>query len=568
VTRATLRNKLLLAFVGAPALVATLLLLCELAFVVAGADPRKHYFVRAADEQGRAIFVESGNPPIENTHFRVGRFLARPPAGTKRVVCIGDSTCFGHPFDPPVPYASWIDARLKVLLPEQPVEVLNLGSNGFDSEDMLDVLSDLDGAGADVVVIYSGHNEFLDRNLEAILTPETHSIRRALSLSRAGSWLLGVARRPADVRAITSSIHSETVRSQPFFTKRQLERGFARYREHLEAMVTLARARGATVLLVHPISDAIDTPVEASCFAATTSAAARAEFLERLKGLRAQRVALEDDRRNGRPVDHEKVAAALAAVGELARLDGSVALLHHERGRLLLLDGQTVAARSELQAALEADADPVRATATIHQIQDEVARRRGALVADPRPALDAAAAPDLPGQNGWFVDYCHPDMKGHRLLADVILHALADANLLAARAGWRFGAEPSDEEYLARGGYDAAGQAASWANRALFKLGISHLGDEDPRAVDGAKNLFERALKLDERCVPAWIGLGVVATIRKQPDQAIASFERAAAVNPGALDQIAGPYKANPAVKALFDAAGLVFENGRVVRTH
>ena len=567
-TRATLRNRFLLAFVGAPALVATLLLLCELAFVVAGVDPRRHYFVRATDEQGRAIFVESGNPPIENTHFRVTRFLARPPAGTRRIVCIGDSTCFGHPFDPPVPYANWIDARLKVLLPELPVEVLNLGSNGFDSEDMLDVLSDLDGAGADVVVIYSGHNEFLDRNLEAIVTPATHAIRRALRLTRAGSWLLAATRRPADVPAITAAIHSETVRSEPFFSKRQLVRGFARYREHLEAMATLARARGASLLLVHPIADAVDTPVEASAFAPTTPAAARAEFLERLKGLRALRAPLEDDRRNGRPIDHERVAAALAVVGELTRIDGSVALLHHERGRLLLLDGQRVAAWSELQAALEADADPVRATATIHQILDEVAHRCGALVADPRPQLEAAAAPALPGQNDWFVDYCHPDLKGHRLLADVVLHAIVDANLLAPRASWRFGTEPSDEEYLARGGYDAAGQAASWANRALFKLGVSHFGDDEPRSIDGAKNLFERALKLDERCVPAWIGLGVVATIRKQPDQAIANFERAASIKPGALDQIAGPYQANAAVKALFDAAGLAFEHGRFVRTH
>ena len=60
--------------------------------------------------------------------------------------------------------------------------------------------------------------------IQAILTPATHSIRRALRLSRAGSWLLAATHRPADVHAITAAIHSETVRSEPFFSKRQLVR--------------------------------------------------------------------------------------------------------------------------------------------------------------------------------------------------------------------------------------------------------------------------------------------------------------------------------------------------------
>jgi tetratricopeptide (TPR) repeat protein len=567
-SRRTVKNRLLLALIGAPALVALLLVLVELGFVVAGSDPRQHYFVRATDEQGRAIFVASSDPPIENARFRVERLLARPPAGTKRIVCIGDSTCYGHPFDPPVPFANWLDARLRVLLPEVPVEVVNLGSNGFFSEDMVDVLTDTDGAGADLLLIYSGHNEFLDRNLEPILHPLSHAVRRALARSRFGSWLLRKTRRPADVRSLTAAIHAETVRSAPFFSKQELARGFARYRDRLAAMATLARGRDAMVVVVHPVSDYVDTPVEASAFAATTAPAARAEFLEKLKSLRAIRRTLEDARLAGEAVDREKIAAALALVGELAALDGSVALVHHERGRLFLLDGRIVEARSELLAALEADGDPVRATATIHAIEDEVAQRTGALVVDPRAAFDAAAAPDLPGQNGWFVDYCHPDLRGHELLADVILHGLAQADLLAPRAQWRFGAEPTSEEYLKRGGYSAATQADSWANRALFKLGVAHFGGADEKAVEAAQGLFERALKLDERCVPAWIGLGIVATIRKEAGPAIANFERAAAIKPGALEQIRGPYRANPAVKALFDAAGLVFEEGRVVRAH
>jgi lysophospholipase L1-like esterase len=573
VTRRTLRNRFLLALVGAPALVSALLVLIELAFIVAGRDPRQHYFLPSVDEQGRALFVESGDTPIANTHFRVDRLLARPPPGTKRVLCIGDSTCFGHPFDPPVPFANLLDARLKCLLPGTPVEVVNLASSGFDSEAMLDVLTDVDAAGADVVLIYSGHNEFLDRNLAPVVHPLAHALKRALARTRAGSWLLRKIRRPDEPWTASLNDQKQPVRSQPLFTDREIARGQAHYGEMLDAMVALARRRGATVLVLHPVSDVVDTPVEASVFSPGTPPEARSRFLDGLARVRqmrrrAERASLEEG-----PVEPSKVGEALREVDELAAIDASVASLHYERGRLLLLDGpqderRQAEALKELVAARDADGSPIRATTAILAIQEEVARRGGARVVDPNPALLAAAAPGLPGRNGWFVDYCHPDVKGHQLIADVLIHALADANLLAPRSQWRFGDEPTPEEYLKRGGYDAAAQAETWAKRALFLLTTSHFGESDGKAVDAAWNLCQSALKLDESCVSAWIGLGVVATIRRQRDEALADFDRAAASKPGALDPIGEPYRTNPLVKRLFDAAGLVFRDGRVVRAH
>src|SRR5262245_22083426 len=164
-------RKFLLACVGAPALVAALLALVELGFVVAGVDPRHHYFVPAVDGRGGALLVQGDDRPIPDVSFRTRRFPRRAPAGTKRVVVVGDSTGFGLPFDPPIPFYCWIEARLKELLPDTPTEVVNLAAIGFASEDVLDVLRDTDGAGADVLVVYVGHNEFLDRNLLPLLNP-------------------------------------------------------------------------------------------------------------------------------------------------------------------------------------------------------------------------------------------------------------------------------------------------------------------------------------------------------------------------------------------------------------
>jgi tetratricopeptide (TPR) repeat protein len=561
-------GRVVLACVGAPALVALLLALVELGYAVAGADPRRHYFLPAVDEAGRALLVESRDPPIANACFRVTRFTRRPPEGTRRIVCVGDSTCYGLPFDPPIPFYCWLEARLKMLLPERPTEVVNLASNGFAAEDVLDVLRDVDGAGADVLVVYAGHNEFLDRNLLPVLNPLAHAVRRTLARSRFGTDVMTAAHQAADVKVLTNSIHKERIRDEPFFTQAQIESAHDRFRDQVLEIVELAQARGALVVLVHPIADAADTATGVSFFAPATPPARRAEFLATLVELERDRLALEGVKHRAQPLDPARLAAAWAKLDLLEQIDASVVELHHQRGRLLRLEGKFEEARRECSTALENDGHPTRATAAIHAILDEVARARGALVVDPRPALDAAAAPDLPGQNGWFVDYVHPDIRGHELLADAILRALAHANALAPEAEWRFGHEPTSQEYLDRGGWKPSSVAATKSREALFLLVRAYYnsvtGDE---VTAGARSIFRHSLEIDPKCAPAYLGLGMCAVLQKVPDEAIEQFERALAINPSELDQLWGQYRSQISVKALFDAAGLAMKDGRVVRS-
>jgi len=561
-------KKLLLACVGAPALVAALLALVELGYVVAGVDPRRHFFVPAVDEQGSPLLVQGDDRPIADVSFRTRRFPRRAPAGTKRVVVVGDSTGFGLPFNPPIPFYCWIEARLKQLLPEVPTEVVNLSGNGFASENVLDMLHDVDGSGADVIVVYVGHNEFIDRNLLPILNPLAHAVRWTLARSRFGTRLMTAAHRPADVHLLDRSIHKGRVRDEPFFTRAQLESGWRRYRENLTRIVEFGRDHGARVVLVHPVSDAVDTAVELSWFAPATPPERRTEFLRRLADFDHERIELDLMKRRKVPLDPARIAALRAALEELGRIDATVVELHYLRGRVLLLEGRDEEARREFSTAVEEDGDPVRATATIHAILDEVARATGALVVDPRAALDAAAAPELPGQNGWFVDYVHPDLRGHELLADAILRTLAHANVFAPEPAWRFGSESTSQQYLERGGWNPAGFAAMRSRLAVFVLVKNYYSDVRGDEVTArARRLLLHSLEVDPRCAPAYLGLGMCSILDKKADDAIESFDRARAIDPGELDQLWGSYRSNVAVKALFDATGLAMKDGRVVRS-
>jgi DnaJ like chaperone protein len=79
---------------------------------------------------------------------------------------------------------------LKQLLPQDATEVVNLASIGFCSEDVMDVLDETEGAGADVLVVYVGHNEFLDRNLRPLVQPRRVATRRRGGPGRAGRQVL------------------------------------------------------------------------------------------------------------------------------------------------------------------------------------------------------------------------------------------------------------------------------------------------------------------------------------------------------------------------------------------
>src|SRR5262249_10105192 len=156
-------------------------------------------------------------------------------------------------------------------------------------------------------------------------------------------------------------------------------------------------------------------------------------------------------------------------------------------------------------------------------------------------------------QNGWFVDYVHPDIRGHELLADSIVRALSHENLLAPAAEWRFGSEPTSQQYLERGGWNPAGFAAMQAHLALSLLvKTCHNEVRGEEVTAGARRLFQQSLALAPRCATAYLGLGMCSILEKKGDEAIESFERARAINPGELDQLWGSYRSNVGVKSLF----------------
>lgn len=82
-------------------------------------------------------------------------------ASTFRVLCLGESTTAGFPFEGSVPFPVQLRELLARSYPRKRVEVLNAGISAISSYVVVDMLPELlEKTNPDLVVVYLGHNEF------------------------------------------------------------------------------------------------------------------------------------------------------------------------------------------------------------------------------------------------------------------------------------------------------------------------------------------------------------------------------------------------------------------------
>jgi lysophospholipase L1-like esterase len=207
------------------------------------------------------------------------------PAGTFRVVAMGDSSTFGWGVESDQTYARVLESLLRARHPGRRLEVINLGICGYSSLQGR-ILMQLEGTlyRPDVVTISYGANDYSPATepLEATLARQrgfTGRLRSWLHHSRAyqiyGAWLLSRVKpappgpRPAEGAAAPAPEAGPAI----------LNVGPEKSRENLEAMGVLARRSGidavfVTNCLVEKMAPSIEAAAAASGWPLLDSVAA------------------------------------------------------------------------------------------------------------------------------------------------------------------------------------------------------------------------------------------------------------------------------------------------------
>lgn len=380
-------------------------------------------------------------PKSRQTYFRPQAFPAAKPKNTYRVFCVGESTTQGSPFAVETAYSTWLRLGLAAAEPKRTWEVINCGGISYASYRLAPIVEEVLAYQPDLVVLFSGHNEFLeDRTLDhierrgplvnAALTVASRS--RGFTLAREGYLRLrGIssdeppAGRPLlptevdallDYRGGLAEYHQDEQRRSAIVEH---------YRFNLARMIARCRQAGVRVVLINPVSNLADCPP----FKAERGVGLSAESLAEWESLCEQ----ARERLHAKPPD---AAGAARLFAEACRVDPAHAGGYYNWGKCLLATHDDAAARKAFVLAKEHDVCPLRMLESMGDVVRELSAQTGTPLVDAQQLFDQRSPHGISGDR-WLVDHVHPSIEGHQVLADALLDALIADGVARPTGDWK-----------------------------------------------------------------------------------------------------------------------------------
>ena len=562
------RKKLLFATV------ATLVpfLICEGLLVATGYQSQHdstNSSAGAFDGSYRPVFIPSSSDPnrLETAPnklawFNHQSFPATKPANTYRIFCLGGSTTYGRPYSDQTSFCGW----LREFLNAQPTakgdanttrfELINAGGISYASYRVVRVLKEVLQYTPDLVVIYTGHNEFLEERTFRDLRETPKLITRAdtlLSRTRTYSLIKSTMKPNVAPASATNLLPAEVktrldngIGPAAFDRDDKLsENVHSQFRANLDRIADLCEQAECKLLLVSPASNL----EHCSPFKSIVSTALPSAEQERVD-------------------QHLARARDLIAIGDFStaqeetktalELDNRCPLASFLHGKALAGNNRHDQAHDAFVRARNQDICALRATSTVHEIVRSVATARSLPVID-FPKLVAENSENGIAGETLFLDHVHPTVDGHRLLALAIIEKLFESTWLPANARDLDAETEQSVTATVNGRVDQGAQADALRNLAkvfrwagkdseanqmalradqisdqlsgggdasmLYEAATAYLENGD---YDTAIGKLQESLRLDPNQAPAWVNLGVAVRQQGRSDNlAREHFERA-----------------------------------------
>lgn len=416
-------------------------------------------------------------------------FPREKPKSAVRIFCVGDSITVGYPYFQPGAFPSLLKNLLEWVDPFARYEVINAGAVGWTSAEAAQISAEVLAFHPDYLVIYIGDNDYLSTDpalerkglapvFEAIRGAANHSMICKAVVALVNRWTAG----PQDFSSLSGT---EAIKQKArTFRGQILDRGWdqatkekvrSRFREHLLAIVRAAKARGAVPLLCTvpvnlreypPFDPTTDLPVPPPCRLqpeTLTLDHADPEWKSRCDAL----------------LNHPEPAPDNAAQS-------------YSAGCCLLDRNDWDTARRKLEAAVEMDPCPNRATPSMNRILREISLSEQVPLVDLDRIFQQVSPGGAPGDE-MFLDPSHPVLAGQQLIALSVLE------VLMAQRGQSLGPDFLETAQRQFQIYHAKIPTASFANvyyiAALQSAGTGHFLR--------AKRLCQMALSADPHSQPA-----------------------------------------------------------------
>lgn len=396
-------------------------------------------FLRRAQVAGQARFID--NPDFTRRYFPPG--LARAPepicvsaskpAGTCRIVVLGESAALGDP-EPAYGLARQLEVLLSARYPGRQFEVVNAAVTAINSHVIRHVARDCRQLKADVWVLYMGNNEVVGpfgagtvfgaqtpprALIDAHLALKTTRLGQALDALR---WRLS---RPAELPQSWEGMEM-FLKQQIRQTDPRMHRVYAAFEQNLHDILRLGTGAGARLVVCTVVANLKDCPPFGSLHRPDLTPEARAQWHKLVQQGAVAEAAGQPD-------------AALAAYQQARAIDDQFAELHFRLGRCQWALKDFAAAHQSFQRALDLDTLRFRADSRINQILRQTAARwagRGVVFVDAQQVFAAHSPHGIVG-NELLWEHVHLNFEGNHLLARTVaepLHKLLPASSTTSAA--------------------------------------------------------------------------------------------------------------------------------------
>lgn len=354
-----------------------------------------------------APFFPAGSPLIPELKSSYVRKVKSP--GALRVLCLGESSMFGVPFQLAATVPALVRKQLRHLYPDVEIEVLNLGASAINTNVIRALVPEFLSLEPDLVLVYTGHNEFygpdgigaswIERQVPG-LTAWKYRARRRPLVHAFQRFVSEMSKTPSNgdrnlMRQVSGG--AEVALNSP-----GSERIFSRFRENLSDIVHGFRERGVPVIIADISSNLMFPP-----FAPASTV--RPDPL--VQAVAAGRFGEADS----------IIRRGLAG-------DPSNAYFLYWRGRAALAAGDTLRSVRDLEQARDHDLLKFRAPGRVNAIIHEV----GATAAVPVLPIDSllrVRSPHNITDSTFFSEHLHPTFAGYDLIARTFVQAIVDQHL-------------------------------------------------------------------------------------------------------------------------------------------
>lgn len=355
--------------------------------------------------------------------FAPESFAAEKSENEKRIFILGGSTVQGRPYSIETSFGTFLEIAVAKVAPQFQWEAVHCGGLSYASYRLLPILNECLQHQPDLIVICSGHNEFLESVTYADVLQSSemtrtsyrfgdrlHTVRAVRNLVTPAADRNQTSDRPllpTEARALL-----DFDGGYELFTRANLHRKavVSQFGDNLNRMVAMCRQADVPVMLILPPANLRDCPPFKSEFGEGVSPSQQQRIRELLAVAGETKTA---------PADR------IGALQQAVQLDSAFAFSWYRLGQEFLAAGRIEEAAAALQRACDEDVCPLRMTTALREQMDAVRTKSDLPTIDAHRLLAQLARDGIPG-NRVLVDHVHPSFTGHQQIAIELLKLISD----------------------------------------------------------------------------------------------------------------------------------------------